>query len=193
MGASPMKMRTAAYGLFLALLVVAASFYGWKSRAALRKWQAAGGASTSSLGNEPDVTFLDLQGQSVPLASLKGKVVLVNFWATWCDPCKDEIPDLIELQEKYAGRGFTVLGVAMDDEGKSIVQPFVQKTQFDTGGRSVNINYPIVIGNDDVATKFGGLFGFPVSFVISRDGKLEKKYLGELTKDEMEKEIEGLL
>ena len=188
-----MKMRTAAYGIFLALLVVAASFYGWKSRAAFRKWQTAGDASTSSLGNEPDVTFANLQGQSETLASLKGKVVLVNFWATWCDPCKEEIPGLMELQEKYAGRGFTVLGVAMDDDGKSVVQPFVEKTQFDVGGRSMNINYPIVLGDDDVATKFGGLFGFPVSFLISRDGKVEKKYLGELTEDEMEKEIEGLL
>ncbi|MGC2421894.1 MAG: TlpA disulfide reductase family protein [Candidatus Acidiferrales bacterium] len=188
-----MKMRTVALLLLLALVAVGASLYGWKSRGAFRGWQAAGGASASSLGNEPDVTFPDLQGQSVTLASLKGKVVLVNFWATWCDPCKAEIPDLMELQEKYAGKGFTVLGVAMDDDGKSVVQPYVQNTQFDVGGRSMNINYPIVLGNDDVATKFGGLFGFPVSFLISRDGKVQKKYLGELSEDEMEKEIEGLL
>ncbi len=186
-----MKNRTTALLLVLALAALAASVYTWHAR--FRSWPGAGNASTYSIMNEPDVTFLDLQGQNVALASLKGKVVLVNFWATWCDPCKEEIPDLIELQEKYAGRGFTVLGVAMDDEGKKIVQPFVQNTQFDAGGRSMSINYPIVLGNDDIATKFGGLFGFPISFLISRDGKVEKKYLGMLSEDEMEKEIEGLL
>jgi hypothetical protein len=79
---------------------------------------------------EPDVTFVQLQGGELPLASLKGKVVLVNFWATWCEPCREEIPWLIEFQNKYANQGFTILGVAMDTEGKSVVDPFVHKTEF---------------------------------------------------------------
>jgi len=185
-----MRKSTTALLLLLALVALAASIYSWRSL--FRNWRGAGSASASMDVNEPDVTFKDLQGQSVTLASLKGKVVLVNFWATWCDPCKAEIPDLIELQEKYAGRGFTVLGVAMDDEGKKVVEPFVQTTEFDAGGHSMKMNYPIVLGDDDIATKFGGLFGYPISFLISRDGKVVKKYLGSLSEEEMEKEIERL-
>ena len=86
---------------------------------------------------EPDVVFKDLQGNDVKLADLKGKVVWVDFWATWCEPCKIEIPWLIELQQKYGSRGFTVLGVATDDGGKKVVDPFLQKQRFDvTASRS---------------------------------------------------------
>src|SRR5271166_2276995 len=85
--------------------------------------------SSRSLKNAPAVTFKDLQGNGVPLSSLKGKVVLVNFWATWCDPCRVEIPWMIEFQKKYSSRGFTMLGVAMDDEGAKVVKPFVQSKQ----------------------------------------------------------------
>ncbi len=85
---------------------------------------------------EPDVTFPELQGGDLALASLKGKVVLVNFWATWCEPCREEIPWLIEFQDKYASQGFTILGVAMDDEGKKVVEPFVRKTEFPVDGGS---------------------------------------------------------
>jgi hypothetical protein len=83
---------------------------------------------------EPQVTFVQLQGGDLPLANLKGKVVLVNFWATWCEPCREEIPWLIEFQNKYASRGFTILGVAMDTEGKSVVDPWVHKTEFTVNG-----------------------------------------------------------
>src|SRR5579864_6070047 len=84
--------------------------------------------------NEPDVTFPELQGGDLPLATLKGKVVLVNFWATWCEPCQIEIPWLIEMQQKYAAKGFTVLGIAMDEEGASVVTPWVNKERFDVNG-----------------------------------------------------------
>jgi cytochrome c biogenesis protein CcmG/thiol:disulfide interchange protein DsbE len=150
-------------------------------------------ASKGALANEPDVTFKDLQGKSVPLASLKGKVVLVDFWATWCEPCRTEIPWLIEFQQKYADKGFTMLGVAMDDEGKSVVDPYVQKTHFDVGGHSVAMDYPIVLGNDDIASKFGGLIGLPTSVLISRDGKVQKRFIGLVNHDAVEKEIQGLL
>lgn len=82
----------------------------------------------------PDVTFSKLQGGDLPLDSLRGKVVLVNFWATWCEPCREEIPWLIEFQDKYASQGFTILGVAMDTGGKSVVKPFVDKTEFPVNG-----------------------------------------------------------
>lgn len=159
------------------------------------KTVSAGGAagSGSSVGlAEPQVTFKNLQGENVSLASLKGKVVLVNFWATWCDPCQAEIPTLISLQKKYSDKGFTILGVAMDEDGKSVVQPFVQKTQFSVDGHQTTMNYPIVLGNDDIANKFGGLIGYPITFLISRDGKIQKRILGMVGEPDI-KSIEKLL
>jgi cytochrome c-type biogenesis protein len=143
--------------------------------------------------NEPDVTFLDLQGNKVPIASLKGKLVLVNFWATWCEPCRVEIPWMIEFQQKYGNRGFTLLGVAMDDEGKSVVGPYIQRTQFDVDGHPTSMDYPIVLGTDDIASKFGGLIGLPTSVLISRDGKVVKRYVGLVNRKDLEKEIQEQL
>jgi thiol-disulfide isomerase/thioredoxin len=142
---------------------------------------------------EPDVTFKDLDGKDVTLASLKGKVVIVNFWATWCDPCREEIPWLIEFQQKYADKGFTFVGVATDEEGKSVVQPFVQTTNFNVNGHPTLMNYPIVLGGDDIEAKFGGLLGLPTSIVISRDGKIQKKYIGIANRASLEKDIQALL
>src|SRR5262249_5738199 len=82
----------------------------------------------------PEFTLKDLNGKDVALNDYKGKVVLVNFWATWCTPCLGEIPELIEMQEKYGPRGFVILGLAMDEEGKSVVAPWVDKMKFDVKG-----------------------------------------------------------
>ncbi len=142
---------------------------------------------------EPEVTFQTLDGRSVSLGSFKGKVALVNFWATWCEPCKAEIPDLIGFQNKYGDKGFTILGVAMDDEGKKVVEPFVQTQKFDVDGQKLTMNYPIMIGNDDIANKFGGIIGFPTSVLISRDGKIIKRYIGLVNMDSLQKEVQGLL
>ena len=155
--------------------------------------QGTADAAKANLLAEPSVKFKSLQGQDISLESLKGKVVLVNFWATWCEPCEVEIPWMIEFQQKYSSRGFTVLGVAMDDQGKTVVEPFVDLHQFDVGGRKVGMNYPIVLGNDDIAQKFGGLIGFPTSFLITRDGKIAKRIIGLVNHDEMDKEIQALL
>jgi cytochrome c-type biogenesis protein len=154
---------------------------------------AAAKSANSSLADEPPVSFQDLQGNTVSLASLKGKVVLVNFWATWCDPCRAEIPMLINLRHHYGPEGFQVLGVAMDDDGKSVVQPFVQNVKFDVAGHPTNMDYPILLGNDDISTKFGGLLGMPTSFLINRDGKIAKKYIGILTEDEITKDVQAQL
>src|SRR5438046_8325954 len=108
----------------------------------------------------PEIKVKDLDDKDVMLADYKDKVVLVNFWATWCDPCRVEIPWLIEMQQKYSARGFTVLGVAMDEEGRTVVAPFVNKERFDVNGSKSLMNYPIVIGNDAAADKFGGLLGY---------------------------------
>jgi cytochrome c biogenesis protein CcmG/thiol:disulfide interchange protein DsbE len=141
----------------------------------------------------PEVTFKDLDDKDVSLAQYRGKVVLVNFWATWCEPCQVEIPWLIEIQQKYSPKGFTVLGLDVDDEGKSAVAPFVAKERFDVNGRKLPMNYPIVLGNDAVADKFGGLLGYPTSFLIYRDGKIIKKIQGLISYEEITKIIESQL
>src|SRR5229473_740124 len=140
-----------------------------------------------------DFTLKDLEDNDVSLSQFKGKVVLVNFWATWCGPCKIEIPWLVELQDKYAARGFTVLGVAMDGEGKSAVAPFVRKERFKVDGTAQSMNYPIVLGNDATADKFGGLIGFPTSVLISQDGRVVKRVDGLVSYDEIDKAIQSQL
>jgi thiol-disulfide isomerase/thioredoxin len=139
----------------------------------------------------PDLRLKDLDGKEVALADLKGKVVFVNFWATWCGPCQEEIPSLIEMQNKYASKGFTVLGIAMDDEGKSVVAPFVANEKYEVNGQKVLINYPIVIGSDEAADKFGGIMGYPTSFLISRSGKQIMKFQGPPDPEVVAKAIES--
>jgi len=141
----------------------------------------------------PEVKFKDLDGNEVTLAQYKGTVVLVDFWATWCEPCYVEIPWLIEMQQKYAAKGFTVLGVSMDEDGKSAVVPFLAKERFTVNSQKLPMNYPIVLGNDEIADKFGGLLGYPTGFLISRDGKVVKKFQGLTSFDDIAKAIESQL
>ena len=176
----------------LATAIAAAALPGCNSVKGSGK-PAAKSDNSGSHPAEPVVTFKDLQGKDVTLDSLKGKVVLVNFWATWCDPCRAEIPDLIEFQNKYSAKGFTVLGIAMDEEGKSVVAPFVQKEKFDVNGTPTLMSYPILIGNDAAGEKFGGLLGFPTSVLISRDGKQVQRITGIISKEEISKAIESQL
>ncbi len=150
-------------------------------------------AADSSGKPEPELKLKDLKGNDVALADYKGKVVFVNFWATWCDPCRVEIPWLIDMQAKYGDKGFTVVGIAMDDEGKSVVAPFVDKERFDVNGQRLPMSYPILIGNDEASDKFGGLLGYPTSFVISRDGKIVARFQGLKSADELTKVIESQL
>lgn len=168
--------------------VVTLGFSGCKGVA------TSGGASSMSdpLANAPDVTFKDLQGNDVKLSGFKGKVVLVNFWGTWCEPCRGEIPILINLQQKYGPKGFTLLGAATNDEEKT-VDSFIHNTQFNVGGQQMTMNYPIVMGSDDISTKFGGLLGMPTSFLITRDGKIFKRYIGSLNANQIAKDVESQL
>jgi cytochrome c biogenesis protein CcmG/thiol:disulfide interchange protein DsbE len=141
----------------------------------------------------PDLMLRDLDGKDLSMAQYKGKVVLVNFWATWCEPCLGEIPSLIEIQQKYAARGFTILGIAMDDDGASVVTPWVQKERFDVNGAKAQMNYPIVIGNDAAADKLGGIIGLPTSILVSRDGKIVKRTTGPLSYEELSRWVESQL
>ena len=187
--------KTALIAIAAILVIVVAAHYADKAT----RLNLSGGTLKKADNPEsgkpaPDFTLKDLDGKNVELSQYRGKVVLVNFWATWCDPCRVEIPWLIEMQQKYSAKGFTVLGIAMDEDGKSVVAPFVEKEQFeiDGGGKSL-MNYPIVIGNEDVVDKFGGLFGYPTSVLISRDGKQIKRITGIISYDEIAKAIESQL
>lgn len=161
-----------------------------------------GGVKNSLTSSDLSVSFNDSHGKDISLklpcsnnctaSPLQGKVVLVNFWATWCDPCRGEIPSLIEFQKQNADKGFTLLGIAMDDDGARVVQPFVNKTEFDVNGKQMTMNYPIVIGSDSVADKFGGLWAYPTSVLLTRDGKIAKRFVGALTQQDLQY-IQGMI
>ena len=154
---------------------------------------ASGCKKSQSASTFQSVEMKSLEDNDVTVGDYHGKVVLVNFWATWCDPCRIEIPWLIEMQSKYADKGFTVLGIAMDEEGKPVVAPFVAKERYDVNGQKLPMNYPVVVGNEKVAEKFGGLLGYPTSILISRDGKVLKRTTGLIDYDATTKTIEGAL
>jgi thiol-disulfide isomerase/thioredoxin len=130
-------------------------------------------------------TLKDGDGKDVKLSDLKGQVVLVNFWATWCGPCRIEIPAFVELQEKYRDKGFRIVGVSVDDPPEALA-PFAKK---------FNINYPLLVGLDreDVQNAFGPIFAVPISVIVGRDGRVCVKHIGPATKEQFESEIKSLL
>jgi len=132
----------------------------------------------------PDFALKDADGKTVRLSDYKGKVVLLDFWATYCGPCKVEIPWFMDFERKDKNRGFAVLGVDMDDEGWEAVKPFVN---------DIGINYRIVVGNDATADKFGGIEALPTTFLIDREGRIADVHVGLTSKSEFENDIEQLL
>ena len=132
----------------------------------------------------PDFSLKDADGKTVRLSDYKGKVVLLDFWATWCGPCKIEIPWFMDFERKHKDQGFSVLGVSMDDDGWNAVKPFVNE---------LGINYRIVIGNDSTAESYGGIDALPTTFLIDREGKIAAVHVGLASKSEIENGIEQLL
>jgi len=132
-----------------------------------------------------DFTMKDVEGKDVSLQSYKGKVILLDFWATWCGPCKVEIPHFIEFQQKYGAKGLQVVGVSVDDPVDKLA-PYVKE---------MGMNYPVLqgLGHDAVQDAYGPILGIPVSVMISRDGKICATHTGLTGKDVFEKEIESLL
>lgn len=132
----------------------------------------------------PEFALKDANGASVKLADYQGKVVLLNFWATWCGPCKIEIPWFIDFEQRYKDRGFAVLGIAMDEEGWEIVKPYITEKK---------VNYRVVIGNDTTANLYGGVESLPTSFILDREGRIAKVHIGLVSKKEYENDITALL
>lgn len=191
-------MKKSLLVIIAVVAVIAATYLADRATRQPRKGVLSVSAGSSAANPKapkpaPDLSLKDLDGKDLSLAQYKGKVVLVNFWATWCEPCQVEIPWLIEMQQKYAAKGFTVLGIAMDEEGAKVVTPWVQKERFDVNGTKSQMNYPIVIGNDAAADKFGGLLGYPTSVLITRDGKIVKRITGIISYEEISKSIDSQL
>lgn len=132
----------------------------------------------------PNFSLKDADGKLVNLTDFRGKVVLVNFWATWCGPCEAEIPWFVEFEKKYKDRGFAVLGVSMDDDGWKSVRPYVA---------SHKINYRIVIGSEVVSQQFGDINALPTSFVLDREGRIASSHEGLIDKVDYQNEIVKLL
>jgi peroxiredoxin len=169
----------------LALIVVAATSVLLFSRTRQASSPAHANVKTDSDRKPaPNFTLKDASGASVELSSYRGKVVLLNFWATWCGPCELEIPWFVEFEQQYRSKGFEVVGVSMDDDGWPAVKPFIAAKK---------INYRILLGDDSVTQLYGGVDALPTSFMIDRNGRIAAVHVGLAGKDEYSNEIQTLI
>jgi peroxiredoxin len=139
--------------------------------------------SRDSLRTVPDLSLTDLNGSLIHTADYKNKVVLVNFWAAWCVPCAEEVPQFIDLQKKYRGQGLQVIGFSVDDDAQELRSFY----------RKYRINYPVVPSDIKLADAFGGVLGLPTTFVIGRDSRIHTKHTGTTDFSVLEREVVALL
>ena len=154
----------------------------------VRKSQQGGltpaGGGPKPGASAPDFALQSLDGKTVRLSDFRGKAVLLNFWATWCEPCKLEMPWFIELQKQYGPQGLQVLGVAMDDSGKDTIAKFAH---------NMGVDYPVLLGKESVSDQYGGLEYLPTSFYIDRDGKVVARVFGLRSRSDIEDWIKQAL
>ncbi|NGP75503.1 TlpA family protein disulfide reductase [Balneolaceae bacterium YR4-1] len=131
-----------------------------------------------------DFTVTLLNGETFTLSEQQGKVVVMNIWATWCAPCHDETPDFVDLYNQYREEGLVILGVSIDEQGKSVVKPFMEKYE---------VNYPMFIDDGSVMDKYGPTMGIPTTYIINKKGNLQYFAVGALTQKELEPRINRLL
>jgi len=123
-------------------------------------------------------------GTSYELSKYKGKVVIVNFWATWCGPCRKEIPDFIEAYKRYRSKGLEIIGISLDQDGWTKVIPFVKQSK---------INYPIVMGDEQVVENYGGFNAIPTTFIVDKDGNIVDQHAGTMSLKQLEAKLKPLL
>jgi thiol-disulfide isomerase/thioredoxin len=128
----------------------------------------------------PDFELTSLEGKTVKLSDFKGRPVLINFWATWCGPCKIEMPWFIDLKKKYEGQGFEIIGIAMEDTENEKIAEFTKK---------IGVNYVIVKGKNSVADAYGDVQGLPTSFYVDREGKIVAQHAGLVSRSTIEDDI----
>ena len=157
-----------------------------KAETEIKPTQPIADSTPSTTGGKPAPAFTlqDLNGKNVSLADFQGKVLILDFWATWCPPCVKEIPHFIELYEQYKDKGLEIVGISLDREGISVVKAFVQKYQ---------IKYPIMMTDGKVDKAFGGIPSIPTTFLIDSAGNISKKYVGYNDKAVFEADIKKLL
>jgi thiol-disulfide isomerase/thioredoxin len=166
--------------ILLVLAVLAFGIYWGVHRARREQTHVV---SIPLLAAAPELSVIDLNGNTLETANLKGKVVLVNFWAAWCAPCAEEVPQFIALQKKYQEQGLQVIGFSVDDDAAEL-RDFYRKYQ---------VNYPVVPSDIKIADAFGGVLGLPTTFIIGRDGKVHGKCNGATDFSTLEREVVGLL
>jgi len=140
--------------------------------------------AAAGYGPAPDFTLETLDGKNLSLSQLHGKAVLVNFWATWCGPCRIETPWLVQLQNQYGSQGLQVIGVAMDDSGKDEIAKFAKE---------MGVNYPVLLGKEAVGDAYGGVPALPETFFVDRDGKIVDRIIGLKGRSEIEDSVKKAL
>ena len=152
----------------------------------IQKTRHASPQNAGSLQGQPapDFSLTSLEGNTLKLSDFHGRAVLLNFWATWCEPCKIEMPWFVELQKKYGPQGLQILGVAMDDASPKEIADFAKK---------MGVNYPIMIGKEAVGDQYGGLPYLPSTFYIDRDGKVVDRVYGLVSRSQIEADIQKAL
>lgn len=141
----------------------------------------------------PHTVVPSLRGDWVDLSTYKGQVVLIAFWTTWCSGCVDEVPSLIRLQEKFSAKGFTVVAIAVDDQGEESVDSFVKNEHFPASGGSTAINYPVLFGSEEIARKLGFEGGLPAGVLVNRDGREVKIIRGAVSESALARAVRRLL
>jgi thiol-disulfide isomerase/thioredoxin len=135
-------------------------------------------------GTLPDLELASLDGSKIRLADGSGRVKLVNFWATWCAPCREEIPHFNAIYAEYREEGLDIVAISMDEEGEEVVRPFVA----DNG-----MTYPVVLGSEEVAEAFGGVIGFPTTFLVDREGAVVDSWVGVIPRRVLEEKVRTLV
>jgi cytochrome c biogenesis protein CcmG/thiol:disulfide interchange protein DsbE len=159
---------------FIVYLVVIKIFIGEKKQSVGIKKINAETVAKKEYPNAPDFALYDLTGKLVRLSDHKGKVVIIDFWATWCGPCRIGIPDFIEIQNKYGKEKLMILGINLDQGDLSVVVSFA---------KVYKINYPILFYTPEVIEAYGGIRGIPTTFIVDREGKIREKLVGYHYKD----------